>query len=438
VWLFFTKKTDRLQGAAEGGRTARCLGVCELVTNHTTLINRFFALAGALLLSGRLYAQVSGCTDPLAINYHAAAQQNDGSCLYAPTTLLPGQQWLLPASLAETSGLIFWEGQLWTHNDDTDQRLYAFLPQSLPALQSYPLADCVNLDWEDIAQDDDYVYIGDFGNNASGNRSDLRILRVEKSSLLAGDALVDTLFFSYELQTTLPPAPPNQTDFDCEAFIARGDSLYLFTKEWVSYGCAVYVLPRTPGSHVARFQSRHNVEGLITGATQVPGAPSVVLSGYSPLLQPFVYLLYDFEGDRFWSGNKRKIQLNLPFHQVEGITTADGHNFFLSNERLQQSVLTVPAKVSQLVLGDYLLSAGSLQLPGFAVWPNPFAEVLQLQAGQEGEGFRYRLLDLSGRPVAAGEGVSLVSLGAQGLPPGAYVLQVWQGASHRQWVVVKK
>lgn len=404
------------------------------------MINRLFALAGALLLGGRLCAQVSGCTDPLAINYQPAAQQNDGSCLYAPVTLLPGQQWLLPASLAETSGLIFWENQLWTHNDDSDQRLYAFSPQSLPALQSYPLADCVNLDWEDVAQDDDYVYVGDFGNNASGNRSDLRILRVEKSSLLAGDALVDTLFFSYELQTTPGPAPPNQTDFDCEAFIAWGDSLYLFTKEWVSYGCAVYVLPKVPGSHVARFQSRHAVEGLITGATRVPDNPWVVLSGYSPFLQPFVYLLYDFEGDRFWSGNKRKLLLNMPFHQVEGIATADGRHFFLSNERFQQSALSVPAKISQLALSDFLLSATADPLPltGFAVWPNPFAEVLQLQAGAQGAAFTYSLLDLSGRPVATGRGLSAVSLHVQGLPPAAYVLQVWQGAMRGQWMVVKK
>lgn len=404
------------------------------------MTSRLFALASALLLlSPCLYAQITGCTDPLAINYQPTAQQNDGSCLYAPTTLLPAQQWLLPPELAETSGLLFWEDQLWTHNDDTDNQLYAFSLTSLPALQRYPLTDCINIDWEDIAQDDDYLYVGDFGNNASGNRDNLRVLRVDKPSLLAGSPVIDTISFGYSLQMTTSPAPPNQTDFDCEAFIAWGDSLYLFTKEWVSYGCAVYVLPKTPGSHLARFQSRHAVEGLITGASQVAGYPWVVLSGYSPLLQPFVYLLYDFEGDRFWSGNKRKLLLNMPFHQVEGITSTDGQHFFLSNERFQQSVLNVPAKISQLVLSDFLVSADHVpQPPGFAVWPNPFSEVLHLQAAQPAEEFRYSLLDLSGRALATGQGLSLASLNAQGLPPGAYVLQVWQGTVRRQWVVVKK
>jgi hypothetical protein len=40
----------------------------------------------------------------------------------------------------------------------------------------------VNKDWEDFTRHT-YFYIGDFGNNVSGNRKDLHILRIEKESL---------------------------------------------------------------------------------------------------------------------------------------------------------------------------------------------------------------------------------------------------------------
>ena len=42
------------------------------------------------------------------------------------------------------------------------------------------IQNAANVDWEDICTDDDYIYIGDFGNN-SGNRTNLRIYKVLKS-----------------------------------------------------------------------------------------------------------------------------------------------------------------------------------------------------------------------------------------------------------------
>lgn len=80
----------------------------------------------------------------------------------------------------------------------------------------------------------------------------------------------------------------------------------------------------------------------------------IVLTGYSSSLQPFLYLLYDFNETAFFSGNKRKIGLNLPFHQVEGIATTDGLKFYISNEYFNQFTINVPQKIHTLNLSSYL------------------------------------------------------------------------------------
>jgi hypothetical protein len=60
-------------------------------------------------------------------------------------------------------------------------------------------------------------------------------------------------------------------------------------------------------------------KGLITGATYLPHKKIIALSGYSKC--PHLFTLYDYNNSNFFSGNKRKIKIALPFHQVEGIAT---------------------------------------------------------------------------------------------------------------------
>ena len=50
-------------------------------------------------------------------------------------------------------------------------------------LQSWPIANALNLDWEALALSPTSVFIGDVGNNM-GNRSTLAIYRIDRSALL--------------------------------------------------------------------------------------------------------------------------------------------------------------------------------------------------------------------------------------------------------------
>ena len=396
----------------------------------------FFSCCLSMVLLGYISAQDLGCTDPLAINFDSLATQNNGSCIYSAALVSVVSSWDLTETMIETSGLIIWDERTWTHNDDTDINIYAFDTTDVQNYQAYPLNGIVNNDWEEISQDNDYVYIGDFGNNANGNRTDLKILRIEKNSLIDDSLVIDTIHFSYSLQTDFSPTGSNNTDFDCEAFIVTTDSIYLFTKEWISQKSSIYRLPKQPGTYVAQYRDSYNVEGLITGATYFEDKKLVVLTGYSTLLQPFLFLLYDFQPFDFFSGNKRKITVDLPFHQVEGIATEDGLMYFISNEYFSYSMVTVSQKLHLIDLTPFLsnyLTGTSVNLMDveqhnpMIIYPNPANWTIYVEYDDYFTGEFFKIFDLNGRKILSGElepGEMNIDIGY--LKPGTYLFIVEQ------------
>jgi len=390
-----------------------------------------------LLLGNITLAQIYGCTDPLANNYNASATHNDGTCLYNAASLVPVLSVTLGSSLTETSGLIRWNSYVWTHNDNTDINLYALDTLTGNIVQTCALSAAVNQDWEEISQDSNYVYIGDFGNNADGNRTDLKILRIEKNSILLNVPVIDTIYFSYADQIDFSPAGANNTDFDCEAFIVTTDSIFLFTKQWVSNKTIVYSLPKTPGTYIANLRDTLNVGGLITGSTYLEPQRLTVLCGYSNMLQPFIYLLYDFTGNDFFGGNKRKIDLSLSFHQTEGIATSDGLKYYISNEYFTQPPsVNTPQKLHTLDLSTYLsgyLTGSPENIPantpltGFQIYPNPAGETITLQSGNDLLPFDYRITDISGRNVFSSKITQQTTrIELNNLVPGIYFIRAGQ------------
>ena len=90
--------------------------------------------------------------------------------------------------------------------------------------QKVIIRDAVNTDWEDITQDENHLYIGDFGNNL-GDRRDLRIYILNKSDLLPSSDTIPVagiISYSYENQTDFTPAANLTTPWDCEAFVVIG------------------------------------------------------------------------------------------------------------------------------------------------------------------------------------------------------------------------
>lgn len=290
-----------------------------------------------LLISNGLNAQdVPGCTDQQANNYDPQANVNDGSCTYNPSLYNPDFKYILPASLEETSGLIYYDGALWTINDSgNDPILFKLDTTNGNIVQEITINNASNVDWESLAQDDDHIYIGDFGNN-SGNRDNLGIYVVLKNDLPeSGNGSVSSTHISF----TYPDYPGRinkrgENNFDCEALLVIEDSLYLFSKNWNDNQTKLYRLPKLEGTYVAEKIYTYNTSGLITGADYNEESKEITLVGYSRDTKfPFLWLLFDFHDNLVFSGNKRRIDLlNLGGCQTEAITYIQGKNGVISNE----------------------------------------------------------------------------------------------------------
>lgn len=250
----------------------------------------------------------------------------------------------LGKTLQETSGLLEWNNDFYTHNDDRDVHFYQ-VDKKGEILKSIELKGIQNKDWEAIAQDENYFYLGDIGNNVSGNRRDLCIYKIEKKSLF-NNPKIEKIFFSYAKQTDFGNQKSNQTDFDCETIVVTENGLFLFTKQWKSKKTAVYFLPKIAGTHQAEYLTTLPVKGLITDATYLANQNLIVLCGYSKTLKPFLYVLNSFTDFTFQNAIKRKIKLKLPFHQIEGISTTNGIDFYLTNETFKHKIIgTIPAQL---------------------------------------------------------------------------------------------
>lgn len=366
-----------------------------------------------LLISSFVQAQVRGCTDPLSKNYNPMAVVNDGSCEYRSESVRPITTIALSTEVEETSGLIKWNDALYTHNDNTDLNLYALDSVNGAVIKKIQIAGNTNQDWEEIAQDIDYVYIGDFGNNVNGNRTNLNILKISKTSILAENPEVEKINFSYSNQSDFSALTSNSTDFDCEAMVVSKDSIYLFTKQWASKKTSVYSLPKSAGVYIANLKATYDVGGLITGATYLVDKKLIVLTGYSGMVQPFFYLLYDFYGSNFFSGNKRKITMSgMSFHQAEGIATSNGLDYYITNEHLaQQPFVNVPQRLHHFNLSAYLsnylanftLSENQHLIRNLIrIYPNPTKYVVHADIDPSLNGLRYNFIDTNGRDVLTG------------------------------------
>lgn len=250
----------------------------------------------------------------------------------------------LPDSLSGTSSLFFLDRRLWTCNDHGPLVLHSLDTLTGTVDTSVDLGVRV-YDLEEVTLDRDYIYFGDIGDN-SGSRSDLRILRLAKRDFRRGTYRFDTIRFSYPDRTKTMAR-----NFDCEAFVATADSLYLFTKQWLSRRSVCYALPKQPGTYVAERRFTLYTDGLVTGACYLPHRRTLALIGYSLTVSPFVYIIDSFDGTRFDQGRHRRVALANPLgNQMEGIATLDGIHFFLTRETLSLRIHTRRASLFSLDL----------------------------------------------------------------------------------------
>ena len=274
--------------------------------------------------------------------------QEEGYAGYTPL-FAPEFKSLLPEEVKETSGLFFYNGRLWTHNDSGGKPiLYGLDTTTFEVVQKITLANAKNKDWEDVCTDGENVYVGDFGNN-KGKRKNLRIYTFPLKDIpMEGNVsiTVDSIRFSFGDQTEFK-YEKHQHDFDCEAMFATDEYLYLFSKGWATGTTRLYRLSKTPGSQVAEVVNGFDSQGLITGADYDRESGILAVVGYvNKIWLPFLYLIYDFDDMGTNLPNRRFELHNYLGHQTEGICFYDKGKCYLSAE-------TSPTSTSRVFTIDF-------------------------------------------------------------------------------------
>ncbi len=288
-----------------------------------------------------------GCTDAKAINYDAKAKKDNSSCMFSDYKLQPQSITNLDVILKESSGLLNTHDAIWSFGDSGNKNeIYSIDTNNGSIKATVTLTGATNIDFEDIAQDSSYIYVGDFGNN-NGNRQNLVIYKVPKKTTwnVSNNIVPEMIYFKYPDQTNF--SSNANTDFDCESIIIQNGSAYIFTKDHTDQFTRLYKLPTTPGTYTAELITSFNAKGLITGADISDDGSKIALTGYNPSSDlAFVWVLYNFNGNQFFSGNNRLINIGSRsvVGQVEGVCFINNTMLYISNEQKN----SIPAQLWKL------------------------------------------------------------------------------------------
>jgi hypothetical protein len=298
----------------------------------------------------RKYLTIGNCL--LSIVIAASCNKNAHQATATPVADKPAAKIIvegkhsLPGQLQESSGLCYTDGSLWSFGDSGNPNaIYKIDSATGAILQTVTIANYPNIDWESMTADSLYLYIGDMGNN-DGNRTDLKILRIKKADLLSASAQVsvmaDSLKFSYTDQTSF--SYNSNTNFDCEAMVAVGNNLYVFTKDRGDLKTRCYMLPKSPGTYAVSPVSGFDVSGRITDAAYNRATGELALLGYmSQKDNSFIWFFSNYPGDHFFAYSSRRVTIGRSSDewQTEGLD-------YISPTRLLLSCETTPAHAAVL------------------------------------------------------------------------------------------
>lgn len=264
--------------------------------------------------------------------------------LFVLTLLIPimgqGQQLSLltglDTTIKETSGLIYTNQRLITHNDSGGEAaLYEIDINTGNTSRKVTISNATNVDWEDICFDSNYIYIGDIGNN-SGTRTDLKVYKVSLSDYLtttSNTVTAEVINYNYADQTSFTSSTIF-TNFDAETLISFGDKLYIFTKNWGDSKTKIYSLSKTPGTYQISKIDSFDSQGLVTGGDYNSASNAILLTGYT-FASPFIIEIKDFSATNFSGGTITRDVLQTPSgksFQIESIAAININQYYLSAE----------------------------------------------------------------------------------------------------------
>lgn len=250
-----------------------------------------------------------------------------------PAPLKPYASLEIPANI-EPSGLVksrLWNDVYWAHNDSGDiPRVFAmhrdgrmYPSEREGAAHGVHIPDAVNVDWEDIATDDQgNLIIGDFGNSRTNNRRDLCLYFIFEPHPSVGMTSVQRkIFFAYPDQTEIPSAVSN---FDAEALFFANGHVHILTKHRSDTGTTLYRLDSMePGKvNVLTKLDSFDTRGPVTGADASPDGKRLAILTYKG-----VWVFDALKQGAWFDGSIRWMPLE---DEDQEAITIDGDNLIIS------------------------------------------------------------------------------------------------------------
>lgn len=227
----------------------------------------------------------------------------------------------------------------WVIEDSGNKNVVYGLNAKGEIAQAILVENAANVDWEDLASDENgNLYIGDFGNN-DNKRKDLCIYKIDAASLKNSTAEASyKVSFYYPNQKEFPPKK-SELFYDSESFFEYKGNFYIFSKnrsKGFDGTVLVYKVPNKPGNHAAEFLGQFiscdsYQKCAITAADISPDGKKIAL-----LSSNKVWILSNYKGDDFLKGKMEMFELN-DVTQKEGICFKDDKTLLIVDEKSKKT-----------------------------------------------------------------------------------------------------
>lgn len=329
----------------------------------------------------------------------------------------------LPASLYESSGIVVSnENRIWSHQDSGNENMLYCFDTTGSIIRTLVISNAQNIDWEDLAIDDqNRIYINDAGNN-NNNRTDLVIYRIPDPETFTGSFVnAEIISFTFEDQTQFPP-PQSNLNFDIEGLIWHDDSLFLFTKNRSvpqNGYCKMYKLPSEPGTYTAIlldsvYLGNTNAMARVTAADILAETGELVL-----LTETRIVSFTNYTGNRFFNGEMLEYVFTYAPGQNEGLAFITPNRLYMT----QEGTGGIPGFLYEIVMPITGIPDGPTGQLKFNVFPNPARDILSISSYFSDPAL-LELYDIHGKLLYQSEIGSSRQLDVSGFEPGVICVRL--------------
>ena len=227
----------------------------------------------------------------------------------------------------ETSGLEILDNQFITHNDSGGEPKLYYLNKKGKIISERKITGVKNNDWEDITQDDKFIYVADMGNNYD-TRKNLCVIKIpkDKNSVINPEIIK----FNYPEQNDFRYKKLSQ--FDAEALISINEFLIIFTKNRATKKTDIYSLPKNGGEYEAKKIGSLNTQSIITGGDYDQENELLILTSTISFDEYYILKIKDFSLKNKKDYKIEMYEIPIGKTQVEAVKIIDSNTFWITSE----------------------------------------------------------------------------------------------------------